>query len=69
MQAVPAYQVGKGLASIGFGLRLRYEIYREMAPYIGLVWESSYGETADLLQTAGEKSENVAGVIGARVWL
>ncbi len=69
VQAVPTYQVGKGLGSIGLGLRLRYEIYREMAPYIGLVWESSYGETADLQRAAGEKSEHVAGVIGIRVWL
>jgi copper resistance protein B len=31
--------VGKGLSSIEAGLRLRYEITREFAPYIGINWE------------------------------
>ena len=69
VQAVPTYQVGKGVGNMALGLRLRYEVYREMAPYIGFVWESSYGETADLRRASGEKSERVAGVIGVRIWL
>ena len=69
VQAVPKFQVGKGVDSMTIGLRLRYEFYREMAPYIGLVWQRSYGETADLKQASGEKTEHVAGIIGVRVWL
>ena len=69
VQAVPQYQVGQGVNSIALGLRLRYEIYRELAPYIGLVWQNSYGETADLERSAGEQSEQVAGVVGVRIWL
>lgn len=69
VQAVPNYNVGQGVNSTSLGLRLRYEIYREMAPYIGFVWHSSYGETADLQRASGEKSESMAGVIGVRIWL
>ena len=69
VQSVPEFGVGEGIDEIALGLRLRYEIPREVAPYIGLVWQSSYGETADLRRAIGEKTEDVAGVIGIRVWL
>lgn len=64
----PAAGVGSGLTGIGAGLRLRYEIRREIAPYIGLHWERSFGGTADLLQLAGRKSSDTELVIGLRAW-
>ena len=40
-------RIGNGLSEITAGLRLRYEIRREFAPYIGLEWTGKLGDTAD----------------------
>jgi copper resistance protein B len=56
--------IGSGLSDIEAGLRLRYEVRRELAPYIGVHWVRRFGETADL---AGDDSE-VRFVAGVRAW-
>jgi len=43
----PLMQLGSGLSSVEAGLRLRYEIVREFAPYIGVTWEKTFGDTYD----------------------
>lgn len=43
----PDMEIGKGLANITAGLRLRYEIVREFAPYIGIEWTKNFGNTDD----------------------
>ena len=60
--------VGKGLTDIEAGLRLRYEIRREIAPYIGVNWEKQYGDTADFTRNAGGKTEEGSVVAGIRLW-
>ncbi len=60
--------VGKGFNDVELGLRLRYEIKREFAPYIGVTWRKRYGDTADLARLAGEDVENRAVVAGVRIW-
>ena len=40
-------QLGSGFSSIEAGLRLRYEIQREFAPYVGVTWERNFGTTND----------------------
>ena len=60
--------VGSGLSDAGFGLRLRYEINRQLAPYLGVTWNRSYGETADLLRAEGDESEEARMVAGIRFW-
>ncbi len=60
--------IGSGLSSAETGLRLRYEIRREIAPYIGLRWERAYGETAHLARQHGEFTEDTALVAGIRLW-
>jgi len=55
--------LGKGLSNITVGARLRYEIQREFAPYIGLEWSKNFGNTADI--SALNEGYAVAGV---RVW-
>jgi len=49
-------------------LRLRYEISRQFAPYIGLDWNRRVGKTADLVREAGEPAFDHALVAGVRVW-
>jgi copper resistance protein B len=64
----PRNGIGSGLADSEVGLRLRYEIRRELAPYLGIVWTRSYGETADLARAAGHDDDDVQFVAGLRVW-
>ncbi|HET7809971.1 MAG TPA: copper resistance protein B [Steroidobacteraceae bacterium] len=60
--------IGAGLSELSFGLRLRYEIRREIAPYVGLDWTWRFGETADLAEAAGEEESGFTAVAGLRLW-
>lgn len=60
--------IGKGLSDVELGLRLRYEIRREFAPYIGLTWTRKVGDTADLARARGEDASEYALVAGLRLW-
>ena len=60
--------IGQGLSQAHFGLRLRYEIKREVAPYFGVVWKKSFGETADLLKVSRKDTNETSMVVGLRVW-
>ncbi len=50
---------GRGLTDTELGLRLRYEIRREFAPYIGVSWNQLYGKTSDMAKREGEKDHQV----------
>ena len=60
--------IGSGLSEVELGLRLRYEIRREFAPYIGVNWARKYGNTADFARRSGEEIDDTEFVIGIRVW-
>ena len=64
----PARGIGSGFTDVSLGLRLRYEIKREFAPYVGLTWTRKLGNTADLARAAGRDARETALVIGLRVW-
>lgn len=64
----PRNGLGSGLADTQLGLRLRYEIRREFAPYAGVVWSRLYGQTADLARSAGHDADDLQLVIGLRAW-
>lgn len=61
-------RIGSGLSSGESGLRLRYEVRRELAPYIGLTRERSYGRTADLARADGLATRDTRWVVGVRLW-
>lgn len=67
-QDIPEIAVGSGLASAELGLRLRYEITRAFAPYVGLSYERKAGRTADFARAAGEDPGGAAFVAGVRLW-
>lgn len=67
-QTDAARGVGAGLADAELGLRLRYEVRREIAPYVGLTYERSFGRTAELAASAGRASSDTRLVAGLRVW-
>lgn len=60
--------VGSGLANTEVGLRLRYEIVREFAPYVGVTWNRNYGNTADFTREEGEDNDEARFVAGIRLW-
>lgn len=59
---------GSGLSDITAGLRLRYEIKREFAPYIGVNWSKQFGTTANIAEKKAESAHDTALVAGVRMW-
>lgn len=64
----PDNGLGKGLSDLAIGLRLRYELNRQFAPYIGVEWTDSYGNTADYHRASGEAVSDTQFVAGLRFW-
>ena len=64
----PARLVGAGFSDIDTGLRLRYELDRKFAPYIGVVYQGKFGQTANFARQAGESTSDVRFVFGIRTW-
>jgi copper resistance protein B len=60
--------IGSGLSDVELGIRLRYEIRRELAPYVGVHWQRKFGETADLARDEGHDVSDVMFLAGVRVW-
>ena len=50
------------------GLRLRYEIRREFAPYVGVSYLRKTGDTARFARAAGEDVHATSFVVGVRTW-
>jgi copper resistance protein B len=67
-QDTRATGVGSGLSSAELALRLRYEIRREFAPYIGVTYERRFGRTADYARDEGEDAAATSFVVGVRAW-
>lgn len=66
-QRVPNFGIGSGFNSVELGLRLRYEIKREFAPYIGVSWKRALGATASLEQREGANIDNLTFLTGVRL--
>jgi len=60
--------IGKGLASLNAGMRLRYEFSRQFAPYIGVEWMAKYGNSADYARANNEATVTTSVVAGVRFW-
>ncbi len=60
--------VGSGLSDAEVGLRLRYEIRREFAPYVGVQYRRAFGQTRQYLRDEGEKAGGWSLLTGVRVW-
>ncbi len=64
----PKRMIGAGLADLDAGLRLRYEITRKFAPYIGVTYENRFGDSARFARLAGEHASDLRFSAGARIW-
>jgi copper resistance protein B len=61
-------ELGAGLSNVVAGLRVRYEIRREFAPYLGVDWNAKFGATADYAKAAGVNTSDTNLVAGLRFW-
>ena len=64
----PAIQLGGGLARYEVGLRLRYEIVKEVAPFVGVSFEQFTGNTANFVAAEGGPTSNVRALVGLKMW-
>ncbi|MCK5791466.1 MAG: copper resistance protein B [Ketobacter sp.] len=64
----PENGLGSGLSDLALGVRLRYEFSRQFAPYIGVEWTGTFGDTADYRRAAGENDSDTQIVAGLRFW-
>ena len=60
--------LGQGLSEVQSGLRLRYDINHQFAPYIGVEVNRHYGKTADLMTAKGEQTNQTFAVAGVTFW-
>lgn len=67
-QRVEEFTVGSGLNNLELGVRLRYEIRREFAPYVGVSVDQRFFETADLIRAEGKDPTQIRFVFGVRAW-
>ncbi|WP_300376942.1 copper resistance protein B [Henriciella sp.] len=67
-QDIPELETGAGLTGIDAGLRLRYEIRRTFAPYIGIEWQESFSDTAEMIEARGGETGKAAVIFGVRAW-
>ena len=65
---IPELEMGSGLTSVTAGLRLRYEIRKEFAPYVGVEWSRSFGDTADYAKARGDDANATRLVVGIKAW-
>lgn len=65
-QETPYY--GSGVNNTNLGLRVRYEITRQLAPYIGVQWVNTYGQTRSMTSIEGSPSQQTSFIAGLRVW-
>ena len=68
-KADPARLIGAGFSDIDTGLRLRYEFSRKFAPYLGVVYEGKFGQSASYARRIGESTGDFRFVFGVRIWL
>ena len=68
LQEASEQGIGRGVNDLELGLRLRYEIKREFAPYIGVSWQKRYGGTAQFARERGEDERGWSLVAGVRAW-
>lgn len=64
----PAMNQGDGLSDISATFRLRYDINRQFAPYLGFQYSKYFGKTADLVQGTSRKDSQSQLMAGIRFW-
>ncbi|TNE58181.1 MAG: copper resistance protein B [Alphaproteobacteria bacterium] len=67
-ESLLADMLGAGVTGTELGLRLRYDVSRQFAPYVGVSAAWALGDTADLLRLSGENTQDTSLVVGLKFW-
>lgn len=67
-QDILELELGSGVTDLELGLRLRYQVTRQFAPYVGVTFAQKFGGTADYAKSLGEDDQETSFVIGVRRW-
>jgi copper resistance protein B len=65
---VPELGIGSGLGSLALDMRLRYEFHRSFAPYVGVSWQRTFGDTREFARLAQQETSTTSIVAGVRIW-
>ena len=68
VQDVPEFGIGSGFNDLELAVRTRYELRREFAPYVGVLWSQRFGEATDLSRARSEPVRELSWVAGFRLW-
>jgi copper resistance protein B len=68
LQDVPRQKIGSGLSAAELGVRLRYQIVPQFAPYVGLNYERAFGDTRRFRRADGDDAGGWSLVTGLRAW-
>jgi copper resistance protein B len=68
LQDVPREAIGSGLSTVELGLRLRYEIQPNFAPYVGVAYDRAFGDTREFRRRDDEEVGGFSFVAGLRAW-
>jgi copper resistance protein B len=64
----PSRRIGSGVSDLDAGLRLRYEIHRKLAPYLGLGFRRAFARTAQYARADGDPAGTFSVLLGIRTW-
>lgn len=64
----PQRDIGAGLSDAVLGVRLRYEVTRQFAPYVGIDFTRRFAKTADFVRAAGKPVFEPQLVAGVHIW-
>lgn len=64
----PARRIGSGFSDLDSGLRLRYELRRKFAPYVGFVYAGEFGNSARYVRADRDATHDTRFVTGIRMW-
>lgn len=67
-QDIPQLGIGAGIDAISAGVRLRYELLREFAPYVGVEQSWRLGKSADYARADGHDPSTTSFIVGVRFW-
>lgn len=68
LQDIPEQTTGSGLTQASLGARLRYQVTPLVAPYVGVEYDRSFGDTRDFRRAAGERAGGFSALAGIRAW-
>ncbi len=63
-----AIALGSGLSDIDMGLRLRYELSRKLAPYMGVAYQRTFAGTSGFTREDGGHVNDLRFLVGLRAW-